>query len=140
MDRMDLCIETMPVNWNDLTGGNNDASSKKDLSKENRKDSATLRKNVEKARKMQQKRYAGTGIVFNSELQPSQIEQFIILGESQKKLLKKMYEKYKLSARSYHRLLKVARTIADLDEEEFILEKHILEAAGYRNWDNFGVN
>lgn len=140
MDRMDLCIETMPVNWNDLTGGNNEPSSKKDLSKENRKDSATLRKNVEKARKMQQKRYAGTGIVFNSELQPSQIEQFIILGESQKKLLKKMYEKYKLSARSYHRLLKVARTIADLDEEEIILEKHILEAAGYRNWDNFGVN
>ena len=140
MDRMDLCIETMPVNWNDLTGGNNEASSKKDLSKENRKDSATLRKNVEKARKMQQIRYAGTGIVFNSELQPSQIEQFIILGESQKKLLKKMYEKYKLSARSYHRLLKVARTIADLDEEEFILEKHILEAVGYRNWDNFGVN
>lgn len=140
MDRMDLCIETMPVNWNDLTGGNLEEVSKKDMAKVNRKDSAALRKNVEKAREMQRKRYAGTGIVFNSELQPSQIEQFILLGEPQKKLLKKMYEKYKLSARSYHRLLKVARTIADLDEEEFILEKHILEAAGYRNWDYFNVN
>ena len=72
-------------------------------------------------------------ILFNSRLNAGQIEEFIYLGKAEKSILEQIYSKMKLSARGYHRMLKVARTIADIDENKDILVKHILEAASYRS-------
>lgn len=90
---------------------------------------------VDKARKIQLERYKEYGIYSNSELDTKLINKFCILDIKSKIILKKYFDKMNLSARAYSRVLKVARTIADLDDEPKIQEKHILEALQYRNLD-----
>ena len=87
------------------------------------------------ARNVQLKRYEGLGIYSNSELTPNLIEKFCRLDNSGKFILKQAFEKLGLSARAYGRILKVARTIADLDGSETIQDKHLLEAVQYRSLD-----
>ena len=106
------------------------------LEKENKEEtSENIRKRVNKARKIGQERYKKYGIYSNSELTPELIEKYCKLGEKEKQVLKDAFEKLGLSARAYTRILKVARTIADLDEKENIELKHLAEAIRYRDLD-----
>ena len=97
--------------------------------------SEQIKRRVNKARKIQLERYEDLDIVSNSELTPKLIEKYCILNNESRLILKKAFNNLKLSARAYSRILKVARTIADIDEEENILTKHIAEAIQYRSLD-----
>ena len=81
---------------------------------------------------MAKKRFQNTSLRFNSDMEPQHIAQYCKLGSKEQTLLAEIYQKMNLSARSYHRLLKVARTIADLDESHEITEAHLAEASCYR--------
>ena len=123
LDRIDIHIEVNAVKYNKLD------------SNEKVENSEVIRERVNKARKKQNDRYKEYNIFSNSELTPSMIERFCKLNQHSKRLLENAFEKLGLSARAYGRILKVARTIADLDESEDILEKHIAEAIQYRSLD-----
>ena len=101
----------------------------------NEESSETIKERVNKARNIQKKRYEKYGIFSNSELTSKLIEEFCILKPSSQEIMEKYFKKNSLSARSYSRILKVARTIADLDESKNIEDTHILEALRYRSLD-----
>ena len=94
-----------------------------------------IQKRVDIARNIQLKRYKDIGIFSNSELTQKLIEKYCQLDSQGKLILEKAFERLGLSARAYCRILKVARTIADLDGSEGILSKHLLEAVQYRSLD-----
>lgn len=121
LDRIDICIEAPRIDVAELNSGNNLCES-----------SRSIRKRVIAARSIQQKRFSGTGLRFNSDMDPNEIKRYCILGIREKSLLEQIFHRLNLSARSYHRLIKVARTIADLDGSERIRDIHINEAACYR--------
>lgn len=123
LERIDLCVEAAPVGYEQL------ADRKEGLS------SAEMAAQVEKAVFMQRRRYADTAFHFNSDLTPSAIKEFCPVNREGEALLKCVFEKMELSARSYHRIIKTARTIADLEEKEVIEKKHIGEAVYYRSLD-----
>ena len=123
LDRIDICIEVSPVKYQKL-----DSSEKIETSEE-------IKKKVNKARKIQLERYKSNKILSNSELTPKLIEKYCTLDSKGKLILENAFNKLKLSARAYGRILKVARTIADLDESENIEVKHIAEAIQYRSID-----
>ncbi len=123
LDRFDLCIEALPVKYQDLD---------QRIEEENSED---IRRRIHRAREMQIERYRGQSILFNSQLSPRTIKDYCKLDYKEKKLLEQACCKMNLSARAYHRILKVARTIADLDQSEQINGKHISEAICYRNLD-----
>jgi len=123
LDSVDIHIEVAPVKYREL---DNDSTSET---------SATIRKRVNRAREIQLERYKGMNIFFNSQLQSSGITKFCKLGEEERELLKGAFERLGLSARAHGRILKVARTIADLDESEIIKVPHIAEAIQYRSLD-----
>ena len=100
--------------------------------------SAELRKDVQRAIDAQRERYKGEKIKFNSQLGVKQIEKFCVPDEAGKKVLSMAFRKWDLSARSYHRLLRISRTAADLCGSDTIREEHVLEAAGYRFPDGLG--
>ena len=97
--------------------------------------SEKIRNRVNYARVIQKERYKEYGVYSNSELSPKLIEKYCKLNTQSSKLLENSFEKLGLSARAYGRILKVARTIADLDESENIEVKHIAEAIQYRSID-----
>jgi magnesium chelatase family protein len=123
LDRIDIHIHVNPVKYNEL-----DNDTKVETSEE-------IKKRVDKARKIQVERYKNYGIFSNSELTPNLVEKFCQIDDVSKKLMKGAFEKLNLSARAYTKILKVARTIADLEEEENILPKHVAEAIQYRSLD-----
>ena len=123
IDRIDIQVEVNSVKYDNLNSEKTEESSEE------------IRERVNKARKIQKQRYDGIGIYSNSELTPSLLEKFCKLDKSGKAILKNAFEKLGLSARAYSRILKVARTIADLDESHNIKEKHLLEAIQYRSLD-----
>lgn len=123
LDRMDLCAEVSPVDFRQLSAGKPGESS------------AGIRKRVKRTREIQSERYAGEKIRFNGELSGSQTERFCTLDEKGKAVLKQAFEKWQLSARAYHRILKVSRTIADMEEAERIGEDHVREALSYRSFE-----
>lgn len=123
LDRIDICTEVSPVKYQKLD------------SKEQAESSEEIKKRVDKARKIQQERYKESRIVSNSELTPKLIEKYCKLDEKSKEVLESAFNKLKLSARAYGRILKVSRTIADLDESKNIEVKHIAEAIQYRSID-----
>lgn len=120
MDRIDLWVELQPVQLSRLQSGQAGESTK------------DIRKRVEQARVIQEKRFAGSGYCFNADIRSGDLEKYCVLGQAEKKLMEQLYQSLQLSARAYHRILKVARTIADLEGAEHIGEEHLLEAAGYR--------
>lgn len=123
LDRIDICIEVSPVKF-------------KSLENERRiETSEEIKKRVDKARKIQIERYKKEGILSNSELTPKLIDKYCVLDEKGKQILENAFNKLKLSARAYGRILKVARTIADLEACENIQVKHIAEAIQYRSLD-----
>lgn len=119
LDRIDLCVELQAVDYSSLQ-------------KRKGESSGDIRKRVERARELQGKRFEGTGIRFNGDIEASVIEKYCPLGSRERKCMEQLYHSLKLSARAYHRILKVARTIADLDGKENISEEHLMEAAFYR--------
>ena len=123
LDRIDIHIEVKPVEYKKF-----DSDIKTETSKE-------IRKRVNKARKIQLERYKKLKIYSNSELTPQLIEKYCIIDEKGKMILENAFEKLGLSARAYGRILKVARTIADLDGSENIKEMHLAEAIQYRSLD-----
>lgn len=123
LDRIDIHIEVEAVNYEKLNR------------EEKPESSDVIRKRVNKARKISQRRYEKYKIHSNSELTPALIQKYCKIGEKEKNILKNAFEKLGLSARAYGRILKVARTIADLDGKENIEIKHIAEAIQYRDLD-----
>lgn len=123
LDRIDLHIEVNPVPFDDL-------------SQERRGEkSATIRNRVINARKIQTKRFANSKTHYNSQMGPKELDAFCELDDHSKNLIKVVMEKLNLSARAYDRIIRVGRTIADLDDSETILSKHISEAIQYRSLD-----
>ena len=88
-----------------------------------------------KARKMQEERYRGTAYFFNADLETKDIAVYCHLGEEEKMFMENVFHSLQLSARAYHRTLKVARTIADLAESEQIRKEHLTEAVCYRGFE-----
>ena len=123
LDRLDLHIEVPPVNFEELS------------SDEKSETSDNIRERVNVARKLQQKRYEGTGITCNARLTSKLLRKFCPLTDSANEALKLAFERLNMSARAYDRILKVARTIADLDGVEIIDTKHILQAIQLRSLD-----
>ena len=123
VDRMDLCVEAPRVAFEDLTGT------------EAGQTSAQIREEVQRAHQMQQERYQGTNYRFNCDVKGSVAEEYFRVGKKQKKILEDAFEHLNLTARSYHKILKVARTAADLDCKKDIETGHILQAICYRNVD-----
>jgi magnesium chelatase family protein len=97
--------------------------------------SFAIRERICKAREVQQKRYLDEGIHCNAQMSTKHLRKYCSLSESSQSLLKSAMEKFSLSARAYDRILKVARTIADLDGQEDIQPGFIAEAIQYRNLD-----
>ena len=123
LDRIDIQVNVSEVAYRDL-----DSSQKPESS-------AEIKERVDRAREIQLKRYHGLGIYSNAQLTAGLLSEFCRLGEAESKILNIAFDKLGLSARAYSRILKVARTIADLDSSENILSKHIAEATQYRNLD-----
>lgn len=123
MDRIDLHIEVDNVTYGDLS------------SKEAGESSSEIKKRVDNARNIQLKRFEGTGVYSNSRMNNAMVSEFCKLTPECAQILKLAFERLGVSARAYNRILKVARTIADLEGEENILPSHITEAVGYRSLD-----
>jgi magnesium chelatase family protein len=124
LDRIDIQIEIIPVPFEDLS------------MKQQGEKSAVIRQRVIRAREIQQERYKNEpGIYCNAQMNTRLLNQYVILDDTCKNLLQKAVNLLKLSARAYDRILKVSRTIADLDGSETVLPKHLSEAITYRNLD-----
>ena len=105
------------------------------LSKKKSESSADIRVRVNKAREIQNARFAGTDITCNAHIPDSQLKSWCPVSDSAEQLLRDVFDKLGLSARAYNRILKVARTIADMDGSEVIDFAHIAEAVQYRSLD-----
>ncbi len=123
LDRIDIHIEVQKVEFGQLSD------------KRKSETSNEIRKRVLRAREIQQKRYTETELHCNAQMGPKDIEKHCALDEQSQQLIKNAMEKLNLSARAYDRILKVARTIADLDSSENLDASHISEAIQYRSLD-----
>lgn len=123
LDRFDIHIEVPPVEYDDLS------------STKNEERSIEIKKRVNKAREIQNKRFENSPTKCNAKLSDSEFEKYCSISESANVLLKSAFEQMGLSARAYNRIIKVARTIADLDSSENIESQHIAEAIQYRSLD-----
>ena len=123
LDRFDIHVEVPAVEFEELR------------TKESAECSADIKKRVNKAREIQQRRFEGSSTTCNAKINASQFERFCVIDKNAEKELKNAFEKLGFTARAYDRVLKVARTIADLDGEEIIQSHHVLEAIQYRSLD-----
>ena len=123
LDRIDIYISIAPVGVNDWFKTGKGESSEK------------VRKRVSLAREIQAERFKDCRFKTNSGMSTVQVEEFCKLGPSELKLMQSVFAKLELSARGYHRILKVARTIADLAGSENIREEHLIEAVNYRGME-----
>ena len=123
LDRIDISAEVPRVTLSDIAEKKNGESSRE------------IRRRVIRAWEIQKERYKNEGIVFNSQLEGRQIRKYCRLGKEEEQLMKDVFDRLDFSARAYDRILKVARTIADLAEEEYIGTAHLAEAIGYRSLD-----
>ncbi|CAH2212970.1 YifB family Mg chelatase-like AAA ATPase [Tepidibacter aestuarii] len=119
LDRFDLFVEVNPLNFEEFQSNKKEETSK------------DVKKRVEKARKVQSERYNGYGINTNNDINTKKIEEYCYLDKECKDFIKTVFSKYKFSSRSYYKLLKTARTIADLEEDD-IKVSHIAEALSFR--------
>ena len=123
LDRLDIHIEVPAVEYDELS------------SNEKAECSANIKKRVDAARKIQQERLRGSHISCNAKMTSAMTREFCQITDDAAKLLKASFEQLGLSARAYDKILRVARTIADLDNSEIINSDHILEAVQYRSLD-----
>jgi magnesium chelatase family protein len=121
MDRIDIVIEVPAVEFEDLSRKNSGEHS------------ATIRQRVNAARAMQQRRFDGTDVASNAAMTPAQLRTYCQLDEACTKLMKNAFVRLNMTGRSYDRILKVARTIADLEGSDAIGPQHLAEAISYRS-------
>lgn len=126
LDRIDLHVEVTPVSFDEMTQNRKSESSE------------TIRERVIAAREIQQERFKTEGIHSNAMMGSQMVKEVCQINEAGKKLLKTAMERLGLSARAYDRILKVSRTIADLDGKENIGIEHLAEAIQYRSLDREG--
>ena len=124
LDRIDVSVRASGTDYEDISGDQPGESS------------ACIRARVEEACARQKARYKGTGILFNAQLGGGMLRQVCALGEREEKLMRELFRLHQYSARAYDKILRVARTIADLDGAETIGERHLAEAAGLRLMDS----
>ncbi|MEG2929469.1 MAG: YifB family Mg chelatase-like AAA ATPase [Oscillospiraceae bacterium] len=124
MDRIDIHVNVAGVNYDDLVTVNDEQET-----------SAEILARVTAARNMQKLRFEGTDIISNANIPSKYMGEMCQTSPAAQEVLKRAFDKLGLSARSYDKLLKVARTIADLEQSELIQELHMLEAVQYRNMD-----
>lgn len=123
LDRLDLHIEVPPVNFEELRSDAQEESS------------AEIRKRVSAARLLQQKRYANSGVTCNAKLTAAMTAEFCRLTDDAQLILGSAFERLGMSARAYDRILKVARTVADLEGSEMIEAPHVAQAIQFRSLD-----
>lgn len=127
LDRIDLHVEVTPVAFNELSA------------QESSEPSINIRERVIRARQIQAERYKNKPNIYaNAQMNSADLKKICILNEDSKQLLKQAMQKLHLSARAYDRIIKVSRTIADLDKSDNIKTEHIAEAIQYRNLDREG--
>ena len=123
LDRIDIHIEVPPVEYEELTA------------KSGEETSASIRRRVDAARAIQTARFKGTSVTCNAHIDSSMFEEVCVMDEKAERILKQAFDKLGMTARAYDRVLKVARTIADLDASDLIRAAHIAEAIQYRSLD-----
>lgn len=123
LDRIDIVIEADKVDYESIQDSQHNETSE------------MIRRRVLIARKVQLERYKKENFYFNSELTPNKIQKYCPLTGKEKDFMDTVFETLRISVRTYHRILKVARTIADLEEADSISEKHLAEAVCYRSQD-----
>lgn len=123
LDRIDIHIEVEPVDYEKLSSRCKEESS------------AEMKKRVERARAVQRKRFEGTDISCNAKMSPKFTKECCVLTQEASALLKISFDKLGMSARAYDKILRIARTIADLEESESIELAHVAEAIQYRSLD-----
>ena len=121
LDRIDICTHVREVAFQDLNG------------RSTAEPSSVIRARVNAAREIQKQRFAGTDVACNAHMPASLIERFCVLGGEEQAMIRRAFDKFGMSARSYHKILKIARTIADLASSESITCRHIAEALQYRS-------
>ena len=123
LDRIDIHIEVPPVEYDDLT-----AKGAEELS-------AAVRERVDRARRIQTERFKGLATKCNAKIEPAQFEEVCATDDKADRMLRMAFDRLALTARAYDRIMKVARTIADLDGSEIIRGEHVSEAIQYRSLD-----
>lgn len=123
LERIDICTEVPAVSFSKM---------KKKIAGES---SAQIRKRVEAVQEIQRGRYKKEKFCFNGELDGRKLEKYCVMTGGADKLLEQAYEQFQFSTRAYHKILKTARTIADMESFEKIKEEHICEALAYRAYD-----
>lgn len=121
LDRIDICVEASALSYEELTMANKNESSEE------------IRKRVVACQKRIQYRYKEENFTHNSQIPSSKIKEYCKLGEKEEKYMENVFKKEQLTGRTFHKILRVARTIADLDFCENIQLKHLQEAVCYRN-------
>jgi len=130
LDRIDICAEAPAIHYGDIITEKTGETSKE------------IRKRVEQAQEIQKERYKDFDFLFNSQLPVALLDEYCYLGPEEHFVLEQAFHKLNLSVRAYHKIIKVARTIADLEGKSFIEVKHISEAICYRGVDRkyWGLN
>lgn len=123
LERIDICTEVPAVSFSKM---------KKKIAGES---SAQIRKRVEAVQEIQRERYKKEKFCFNGELDGRKLEKYCVMTGGADKLLEQAYEQFQFNTRAYHKILKTARTIADMESSEKIKEEHICEALAYRAYD-----
>ena len=119
-DRIDLTVEVLALSYDEMSGYPESESS------------AVVRARVEEAVERQRHRFAGTGIKCNAAMQSRELRQFCQLNDASQKVMRRAYERLRLTMRTYDKILKVSRTVADLDGSDDIQVEHIAQAVGFR--------
>ncbi|MBQ7186992.1 MAG: YifB family Mg chelatase-like AAA ATPase [Ruminococcus sp.] len=123
LDRFDIHVEVAPVEFSDLS------------SKEKEESSAAVRERVQAARDIQTERFRGTGITCNARITSDILREVCPMTDKAEAMLRQVFDRLGLSARAYDRILKVARTCADMEASEMLTEKHIAQAVQFRSLD-----
>ncbi len=126
LDRIDLCVEVPALRFQDL----------QPKEKKRGESSAIIQQRVLACHQIQCERYKTETFSHNSHIPASRLQEFCMLGKEEEAYMEAIYEKMALTARTYHKILRVARTIADLEEEKQISLSHLMEAVCYRNIDS----
>ena len=125
LDRMDMCLQVKRIDYKELYGNQKEESS------------SEIKNRIINAIKIQKERLNEDKLNFNSQIPAKKLDSMCMLGKNEQELIREMFEKLELTARGMNKILKVSRTIADLDEASRVNEKHILEAISYRMNDFF---
>lgn len=123
LDRMDICAEAVQISYKELTGtGTNETS-------------AQIRERVVRCHEIQRARFQNESFCYNSRIPASRLKEYCQLGEIEENYMEHIYEEMSLTARTYHKILRVARTIADLEGSEQVRKHHLNEAVCFRTVD-----